>query len=155
MRSIGAGHLKTGLNLKPASSQSFCLIGDTYRRHQPTPPTSKIKSARIARAILSTEGVVVEKATKARLTQQEAATIIRQYQLGRTTKFKFSRLVIRKFNTPRARIDYKIRSWRVLHTLINPISLFVEIKSKRRGGRVFSVPVPIKSIKRRHSIFIH
>lgn len=45
-------------------------------------------------------------------------------------------------------------SLRAIHSIFYPISVSIELKSKRRGGRVFSVPVPVKSAKRRHSIFI-
>lgn len=45
-------------------------------------------------------------------------------------------------------------SLRSIYSLFHPILVSIELKSKRRGGRVFSVPVPVKSDKRRHSIFV-
>jgi len=47
-----------------------------------------------------------------------------------------------------------LSSLRSIYSLFHPILVSIELKSKRRGGRVFSVPVPVKSDKRRHSIFI-
>jgi hypothetical protein len=44
---------------------------------------------------------------------------------------------------------------RSIHSLLKSIAVFIELKNKRRGGRVFSVPVPVKSERRRSSIFIH
>lgn len=45
-------------------------------------------------------------------------------------------------------------SLKSIHSLFKNILVSIELKSKRRGGRVFLVPVPVKSEKRRHSIFI-
>ena len=45
-------------------------------------------------------------------------------------------------------------SLKTIHSLFKHILVSIELKSKRRGGRVFLVPVPVKSEKRRHSIFI-
>jgi len=45
-------------------------------------------------------------------------------------------------------------SLKTIHSLFQHILVSIELKSKRRGGRVFLVPVPVKSEKRRHSIFI-
>jgi len=45
-------------------------------------------------------------------------------------------------------------SLRAIHSIFRPISVSIELKSKRRGGRVFLVPVPVKSDKRRYSVFI-
>ena len=47
-----------------------------------------------------------------------------------------------------------LSSLRSIYSLFHPILVSIELKSKRRGSRVFSVPVPVKSDKRRHSIFI-
>lgn len=47
-----------------------------------------------------------------------------------------------------------LNSLRSVYSLFHPILVSIELKSKRRGGRVFSVPVPVKSDKRRHSIFV-
>lgn len=47
-----------------------------------------------------------------------------------------------------------LSSLRSIYSLFHPILVSIELKSKRRGGRVFSVPVPVKSDKRRHSIFV-
>ncbi len=108
---------------------------------------------RLSRLSLKAVNINIRKVTKDRLTEHAAANLIRQYKLGRSVKFKFSKLVTSY--SSRSRLEHRLMSWRLVHKLIHPISLFVEVKSKRRGGRVFSVPVPIKSIKRRHSIFIH
>jgi len=53
------------------------------------------------------------------------------------------------------RINLSLSTLRSIHSLLTPIQVFIELKNKRRGGRVFSVPVPVKSERRRHSIFIH
>lgn len=45
-------------------------------------------------------------------------------------------------------------SLKTIHSLFQHILVSIELKSKRRGGRVFLVPVPVKSERRRHSIFI-
>jgi hypothetical protein len=53
------------------------------------------------------------------------------------------------------KINLVLSTLRSVHSLLIPIRVFIELKNKRRGGRVFSVPVPVKSDRRRHSIFIH
>lgn len=51
--------------------------------------------------------------------------------------------------------DLVFSTLRSVHSLLNLITVYIELKNKRRGGRVFSVPVPVKSARRRRSIFIH
>lgn len=121
---------------------------------QPRSKSSIRRFSRLSRLSLKSSNVTVKKVTKEKLTERAAANLIRQYKLGRSINFKFSKLVT-KYTSSRSRLEHQLTSWRLVHKLIHPVSLFVEVKSKRRGGRVFSVPVPIKSVKRRHSIFIH
>jgi len=149
VRLVGWSKQALSVNSICSTTKSFSYI---LTDHLVTKSLTK-RFGRLSRLSLKSANINVKKVTKERLTERAAANLIRQYKLGRSVKFKFSKLVM-GYTSSRSRLDHRLMSWRLIHKLIHPVSLFVEVKSKRRGARVFSVPVPIKSIKRRHSIFI-
>ncbi len=65
--------------------------------------------SRLSRLSLKSSNVIIKKVTKEKLTERAAANLIRQYKLGRSVNFKFSKLVT-NYTSSRSRLEHQLTS---------------------------------------------
>jgi hypothetical protein len=98
------------LNKDQLITRSFSPIGGVFNGSQGGLKASiRRSSGRLARLSLKSSNIDIKKVTKKKLTEQAAANLIRQYKLGRSVKFKFSKLVA-SYRSSRFRLEHQLLS---------------------------------------------